>query len=117
MNWKRLVVIVTIALSVIVFYVMIHHIKQRQHHAKYDKTVSEITTWADRYDPKSRLQIPNPDAWGRPLIMTTNGEQIIIVSQGVDTMSTNDIRINIKSGAYTVNYSFDSKHYFSGVYY
>ena len=120
MNWKRLVVIVSIVFSFVGFYVMINHMKQRQNHAKYDKTVSEITAWADCYDPKSKLQIPNPDAWGRPIIMTKNKEQMIIVSQGVDTMSTNDdivLTINIKSGAYTVNYSFDSKHYFSGVYY
>ena len=120
MNWKRLAVIVFIVLSFVVFYVMINHMKQRQNHAKYDKTVSEITAWADCFDPKSRLQIPNPDAWGRTLIMTTNGEQMIIVSQGADTMSTNDdivLTINMKSGAYTIYYSFDSKYYFSGVYY
>ena len=120
MNRKRLVVIVSIVLSFVGFYVMINHMIERQNHAKYDKTVSEIVAWADCYDPKSRLKFPNSDAWGRPIIMTKNKEQVIIVSQGVDTMSTNDdivLTINIKSGAYTVDYTFDSRHYFSGVYY
>lgn len=120
MIWKRLVVIVSIAFLPVVFYVMINRMKQQRNYAKYDKTVSEITVWANRYEPESKLPIPNSDAWGRPITMTKNKEQMIIMSQGADTISTNDdiiLIINIRSGGYTVNYSFDSKNYFSGVYY
>ena len=119
MNWKRSVAIAAVTFLFVSFYV-INHMKRQHNHVKYDKTISEIPAWADRYEPDSRLPTPNSDAWGRPIIVKRNEEQIIIMSQGADIISTNDdivLTISIRSGAYTVNYSFDSKHYFSGVCY
>ena len=120
MNWKHLIVIVPILLSFVGFYVMINYIAQQQNYSKYVKTISELTAWVNRFASDPRSPLPNLDAWGRPFIITKNEEQMVVMSQGADAIGTNDdivLTINIRSGAYTVNYSFDSKHYFSGVYY
>ena len=105
--------------SLLLAYAVSYSIRLRNQ-SKYDKTVLVLTEWADRHKHEHTLQVPPTDAWGRCLTVTTNNEQIVMVSKGVDVESKLDditLTINKEHGSYSIFYSYASKHYNSGVYY
>ena len=119
MSRMFLFLIAATAFSLLLIYAVSYSIRLRNH-GKYDKTVSVLTVWADRYEQGCALQIPATDAWGRSLSVTTNNEQIVVVSQGADASSNTDdivLTINRECGSCSICYSYASKHYSSGVFY
>ena len=119
MRKSILLIIVALFFSLLLAYAVSYSIRLRNQ-SKYDKTVLVLTEWADRYKHEHTLQVPPTDAWGRCLTVTTNNEQIVMVSKGVDVESKLDditLTINKEHGSYSIFYSYASKHYNSGVYY
>ena len=119
MRKPTLLIIVLLPLSLLLVYAVSYSIRLRNH-GKYDRTISMLTQWADRYGQDHTLQLPASDAWGRNLMVTTNNEQMVIVSKGVDVSSESDdivLTVNMEFGSYHISGSYDSKHYATGVFY
>jgi len=119
MRKPTILIIVLLPLSLLLVYAVSCSIRLHNHD-KYDRTISMLTQWADHYGQDHLLQLPASDAWGRSLMVTTNYEQMVIVSKGANVSSKTDdivLTVNIELGSYHISGSYDSKHYDKGVFY
>ena len=85
--------------------------------ARYERTTESLLQFVNELQEGCRAAVPEHDAWGARIAVTTNDFVVVYVSDGAEANDIADdviLQIDQKSRSYSLSYSYDSHNFAVG---